>query len=76
MAELKGDWIVTVDDSPLNRRLFHGWHTTAVKTRNGALNQAQAKGKQTFGEIIIRKTPAPATSERTKLVQLAAACTV
>lgn len=76
VQQLKGDWIVTVDDSDLNRRLFQGWHTTAVKTRNGALNQAQAKGKQTFGEIIIRKTPAPATSERTKLLQLATACTV
>lgn len=73
VAQLKGDWIVTLDDSALTRRLFKGWHITGLKTVNGAVNQAHTKGKKTFGEIIVRKQPAPHTSQRTKLVQVATA---
>lgn len=71
VLQLQGDWIVTVDDSALNRRLFHGWPTTTLKTVNGATNQAHTKGKQTFGEIIIRKHPAPAREPRAKMLQAA-----
>lgn len=74
VLQLKGDWIVTLDDSKLTRQLFKGWTITPIKTVNGARNRAQ--GTTTFGEIIVRKQPAPRSGARTALVQLAATCTV
>ena len=51
VGKLKGRWIVTVDDSPLNRELFAGCKLTAVESRNGICNLRLTQ--QTFGELII-----------------------
>lgn len=51
---LKGQWIVTVDDSPLNRELFGDFDIKAVQTRNGCVNH-RLRPTQTFGEIIVTK---------------------
>lgn len=48
---LQGKWILTVDDSLFNRRLFDRCQITPVTTRNGLAKAAQ---KLTFGELIIR----------------------
>lgn len=54
---LKGDWIVTVNDSPHTRQLFVAHEITPVVTRSGAGNH-RTDGGATFGELIIRrKTP-------------------
>jgi DNA adenine methylase len=52
VAKLKGLWIVTLDDSPFNRKLWSGCQVEAVTTRNGCCNTAN--GIQRFGELIIR----------------------
>ncbi len=65
VGALKGSWIVTVDDSPLNRELFKAWSIEAVQTRNGVLNQ-RTHGGQMFGELIIRKQPAEALQKPCK----------
>jgi len=57
VGSLQGNWIVTVDDSEVNRRLFSAWHIEAVVTANGATNQ-RTHPKRQFGELIIRKAPA------------------
>lgn len=49
---LAGRWIVTVDDSELNRHLFKDYQVEAVKTRNRCTNQ-RTHGDRTFGELII-----------------------
>jgi DNA adenine methylase len=54
MDHLQGDWIVTVDDAPLNRQLFRRHDITPVETRNGAVNQ-RTHGQAKFGELIIRR---------------------
>lgn len=59
VADLQGNWLVTVDDSPLNRHLFARHKLTAVKTLNGALNR-RLLPKQTFGELIIQRKTAVA----------------
>jgi DNA adenine methylase len=51
---LKGDWIVTVNDSPLNRELFGRHDVTPVVTRSGSVNR-RLKPDATFGELIIRR---------------------
>lgn len=51
---LAGDFIVTVDDSPLNRELWAAHEVQEVSTRNGAVNQ-RLNGGQRFGEIIVRR---------------------
>ncbi len=51
--QLQGDWIVTVNDSPLNRRLFAGHEILPVVTRSGTVNKRLHAG--TFGELIIRR---------------------
>lgn len=52
--ELQGEWVVTVDDSPLNRQLFGRDEFTAVQTNNGAVNR-RLKASAKFGELIIRR---------------------
>jgi DNA adenine methylase len=52
VAKLRSRWIITVDDSPLNRSLWHGHHMEAVSTRNGCGNHAKVAPRY-FGELII-----------------------
>lgn len=49
---LAGSWIVTVDDSPLNRSLWQDHDCHFLVTRNGCGNQAIAPSR-TFGEMVI-----------------------
>jgi DNA adenine methylase len=51
---LAGDFIVTVDDSPLNRELWAAHEVAPVATRNGCVNQ-RTHGGGTFGELVIRR---------------------
>jgi DNA adenine methylase len=51
---LQGDWVVTVDDCPLNRALFGKDEFTAVETSSGAVNR-RLKPAAKFGELIIRR---------------------
>jgi len=53
VRQMKGKWIVTVDDSPLNRDLFSDCKLTALVTRSGTVNKRLSAGK-TFGELIIQ----------------------
>ena len=55
VGRLKGNWIVTLKDSPLTRELFKGCRLQPVVTSNRAVNR-RTHGSQTFGELII--TPA------------------
>jgi DNA adenine methylase len=52
VGRLKGNWMVTLNDSPFIRELFKGCRLQPVITKNGAVN-ARTHGKQTFGELII-----------------------
>lgn len=52
VTKLKSRWIVTLDDSDLNRSLFKGHDIEYLKTRNGSGNQALAPARY-FGELII-----------------------
>jgi len=52
VGRLKGNWIVTLNDSPFTRQLFAGCKQRSVATKNGAVN-CRTHGKQTFGELII-----------------------
>lgn len=56
--QLRADWIVTVNDSPLTRRLFAGHDITPVVTRSGTVNHRTDAGA-TFGELIIRRKLPP-----------------
>lgn len=49
---LAGRWIVTVDDSPPNRRLWEGHDIVYLVSRNLCGNQAIDSGR-TFGEMIV-----------------------
>jgi DNA adenine methylase len=49
---LKGKWLLTVDDSPLNRDLFKGCRLRAVETASGCVNRRTSA--KTFGELIIQ----------------------
>lgn len=51
VEKLKGKWMVTVDDSPLNRELFSDCRIEAVETQNGITNRRTHNQK--FGELII-----------------------
>ncbi len=50
---IKGQWLLTLDDSPFNRRLFKGLRIKAIKTYNGGVNHALLPKAQ-FGELIIQ----------------------
>src|SRR5580700_3858748 len=52
LEKLKGRWVVTVDDSDFNRRLFSDCHVDAVSSQNKCVN-VRLNGAQTFGELII-----------------------
>ncbi len=56
VAKLKSDWILTVDDSPLNRSLWRNHYMEAVTTRNGCGNHAKIPVRR-FGELIIHSRP-------------------
>lgn len=53
VGKLKGQWIVTVDDSPLNRELFSDCKLTPLVTKSGTVNKRLSAAK-TFGELIIQ----------------------
>lgn len=52
VKKLKSRWILTVDDSPFNRRMWSDYRSMAVSTRNGTVNQALTPGAR-FGELIV-----------------------
>ena len=52
VEKLEGKWIITVDDSPLNRDLFSDCAIEAVTTRNRLANN-RTHADATFGELII-----------------------
>lgn len=52
LRSLKGRWMVTLDDSEFNRKLFKGCHMVPISTKNGIVNN-RTHGKQKFGELII-----------------------
>jgi DNA adenine methylase len=54
--DLAGDWLATVNDSPLNRSLFARHTVKPVVTRSGAVNKKKLPDA-TFGELIIQRKP-------------------
>lgn len=52
LRRLKGQWIVTLDDSPFNRELFSDCKVQSITTQNRSVNVG-THGAQTFGEIIV-----------------------
>lgn len=52
VGRLKGHWIVTVDDSGLNRDLFADCNVRAVSTENRAVNR-RTHASARFGELLI-----------------------
>ena len=52
VEKLKGKWLVTVDDSPLNRELFSDCCIEPVKTKNRLANNRTHAALE-FGELII-----------------------
>jgi DNA adenine methylase len=52
VGKLKGQWIVTLNDSPFTRELFSGCRLQPVVTQNRAVN-TRTHAAQTFGELII-----------------------
>lgn len=52
IEKLQGKWLVTVDDSPLNRDLFSDCSIEAVKTKNRLANNRTHAALE-FGELII-----------------------
>ncbi len=61
VQQLQADWIVTVNDSPLNREIFSNHEFRPVVTRSGTVNHRTHAGA-TFGEIIIRRKVSKAVS--------------
>ena len=52
VGRLKGQWIVTLNDSPFTRELFSGCKLQPIVTQNRAVN-VRTHAAQTFGELII-----------------------
>jgi len=52
--DLKGDYIVTVNDCPHNRALFAQDEVTPLVTRSGAVNR-RLRPQAAFGELLIRR---------------------
>ncbi len=67
VAQLQGAWIVTVDDSALNRELFGSYKFIATLSRNGCVNQRHAKNQRQFGELIIHRAAMPPRSAHARL---------
>ncbi len=55
LASLKGQWILTIDDSPANRALFAVWHQTPL-LRSKTVNNVN-HGPKEFGELIVSSNP-------------------
>lgn len=51
---LKGQWLLTVNDSPFTRELFHPWCMASTVLQSGAGHSVDALK---FGELIIRSQP-------------------
>ena len=71
VLSLQGDWIVTVNDSPENRRLFAGHELVPVVTRAQCANQRTHSGRN-FGELIIRRRIKAKSAKDTHSLPLAA----
>jgi DNA adenine methylase len=54
VEKIQGKWIITLDDSPLNRQLFSDCQVQAVTSENRSVNRRTHFNK-TFGELIITK---------------------
>ncbi|MBE7497131.1 MAG: DNA adenine methylase [Verrucomicrobiaceae bacterium] len=54
VVNLKGDWLVTVNDTPENRELFKGHEVQPVVSHSGAVNRLKLPDA-TFGELVIRR---------------------
>lgn len=54
VMQLQGDWIVTVNDSPLTRHLFGAHEVTALVTKSGTVNK-RTHAAASFGELVIRR---------------------
>lgn len=65
--DLQGDWLVTINDSPLNRSLFARHDVKPVVTRSGAVNKKKLP-EATFGELIIQRRQAKAVVFKTAAV--------
>lgn len=66
--DLSGDWLVTVNDSPLNRSLFAKHDVKPVVTRSQAVNRKKLPDA-TFGELIIQRKKARQVSFATAPVK-------
>jgi len=64
---LRGDWLVTINDCPLNRKLFSQHEIQPVTTHSGTVNRKLCPDA-TFGELIIRReTHRPATAQAMRM---------
>jgi DNA adenine methylase len=63
VQQLQGEWIVTVNDSPLTRQLFAGHELRPVITASGGANRKSRPGA-TFAELVIRRRLAPGPTGR------------
>lgn len=57
--ELKGDWLVTINDTAQNRALFKRHEIQPVVTQSGAVNRRHLPAA-TFKELVIRRRKAVA----------------
>lgn len=67
VQDLAGDWLVTVNDSPLNRSLFSRHIVKPVVTGSQAVNRKKLP-RATFGELIIQRKPAKRVAFKTGAV--------
>ena len=70
VLDLAGDWIVTVNDSALNRSLFSRHHVKPVVTGSQSVNRKKLP-KATFGELIIQRKRARRVAFKTGTVAAA-----
>jgi DNA adenine methylase len=68
---LQGDWIITVNDCPANRKLFAGHELVPIVTRAQCANQRTHSGKA-FGELIIRRRQGRRSAAKAHSLALAA----
>ena len=71
VAELQGDWLVTINDTPQNRALFKGHEIKPMVTRSGAVN-VRLRPSATFGELIIRRRQRQSSADQFNSLALAA----
>lgn len=65
VAKLRGKWIVTLDDSALNRKLWKGYDIDFHQTRSGAGNR-RTSPEMKFGEMFIYSPGLRAAEARLK----------